>query len=123
MKIIGNTLETIHNFRHNYVSERTTIDPFLPAKAALSAGQNVKLQLLYLDVNNTFYLVENTAAIAHHLQYEEAAVVVREWAPADLLAEKRSYNQPGFDNYFQLLVQNTAEAISEQDTYHAIKAY
>ena len=122
MKIIGNTLETIHTFRHSYVSERMVIDPFLSAKSALAASQNAKLQLLYLDVNDTFYLVENTTAIAHYLQYDEAAVLIREWSPADFIAQMRSYDRPGFDNYFQLLVQNTAEAVSEQDAHNVTKA-
>jgi len=58
MKIIGNTLETIHKFRHENVSQRFVSDPFLAAKAALGANRNIKLQLLYLDTNETFYLVE-----------------------------------------------------------------
>jgi hypothetical protein len=114
MKIIGNTLETIHNFRHKYVPERVLDDPFLAARATLAVRDNVTLQLLYLDTNNTFYLAESTTSMAHGLQYNEGAVVVREWTPADFVAQKRSYGQPGFDNYFQLLVNNTAEAILEQ---------
>ncbi|MBC6498477.1 hypothetical protein H7R52_06580 [Weissella confusa] len=48
MKIIGNTLETIHKFRHENVSQRFVSDPFLAANAALGANRNIKLQLLYL---------------------------------------------------------------------------
>jgi hypothetical protein len=117
MKIIGNTLETIHNFRHKYVPERVLDDPFLAARATLAVRDNVTLQLMYLDTNDTFYLVESTTAMAHNLQYNDGAIVVRQWSVSDFVAQKRAYGQPGFDNYFQLLVNNTAEAISEQQEH------
>jgi len=112
MKIIGNTLETIHKFRHGHVSKRWLDDPFLTSTVALGANRNIKLQLLYLDTNDTFYLVESTSSIAHSLQYQDGAISVSEWSPADFAGLLRSYNQPGFDNYFQLIVTNTAMANS-----------
>ena len=63
MKIIGNTLETIHKFRHGHVSKRWLDDPFLTSTVALGANRNIKLQLLYLDTNDTFYLVESTSSM------------------------------------------------------------
>lgn len=65
MKIIGNTLETIHKFRHSHVSKHWLNDPFLTSTASLGDNRNIKLQLLYLDINDTFYLVESTSAISH----------------------------------------------------------
>ena len=120
MKIIGNTLETIHKFRHENVSQRFVSDPFLAANAALGANRNIKLQLVYLDTNETFYLVENTSSIARSLQYNDGAIVVSEWSTVDFIALMQSYDKPGFDNYFQLLVNNTAQAheVQEEETAH-----
>lgn len=120
MKIIGNTLETIHKFRHENVSQRFVSDPFLAANAALGANRNIKLQLLYLDTNETFYLVENTSSIARSLQYNDGAIVVSEWSTVDFIALMQIYDKPGFDNYFQLLVNNTAQAheVQEEETAH-----
>ena len=114
MKIIGKTLERIHKFRHENVSQRLVSDPFLATKAALGANRNIKLQLLYLDTNDTFYLVENTSSIARSLQYNDGAVIVSEWSTVDFIALMQSYDKPGFDNYFQLLVNNTAAARDAQ---------
>lgn len=114
MKIVGNTLETLHNFRHKHIASRILEDPFLATKVALALRPNVKLQLLYLDVNETFYLVESTTSMAHSLIYNDGAIVVHEWSPIDVVALKQSYDKPGFDNYFQMLINNTAQAIVDQ---------
>jgi len=114
MKIIGNTLETIHKFRHDNVSQRLVSDPFLATKAALGANRNIKLQLLYLDTNDTYYLVENTSAMSRALQYNDGAIIISEWTTVDFIALMQSYDKPGFDNYFQLLVNNTVLARSAQ---------
>lgn len=112
MKIIGNTLETIHKFRHGHVSQHWLNDPFLTSTTSLGANRNIKLQLLYLDINDTFYLVESTSAMSHSLQYQDGAIIISDWSPADFAGLLRSYNKPGFDNYFQLIVTNTALAYS-----------
>jgi len=111
MKIIGNQLETIHKFRHENVSDRAVNDSFLSPLASLTTVNNIhRLQLLYLDTNDTFYLVENTTSMAHSLMYKDGAIVVHEWSPADLVALIKSYAAKGFDNYFQILINNTAES-------------
>lgn len=111
MKIIGNNLETIHKFRHENISERFLQDPMLSVMAGLTTANNPhRLVLLYLDSNKTFYLVDNTSSLAHALTYSDGAIAVREWSPADLMALIRGYPGGGFDNYFQILVNNTAEA-------------
>ncbi|MDR3190228.1 MAG: hypothetical protein LBT80_03360 [Lactobacillaceae bacterium] len=111
MKIIGNNLETIHKFRHENISERLMNDPLLASVVGLTTANNPhRLQLLFLDTNETFYLVDNTSSMAHSLIYQDGAIVVREWSPADIMALLRSFEGHGFDNYFQILIINTAEA-------------
>ncbi len=102
MKLLGNTLEKIHKFRHDHLPSHR-----LPVR---TNHPYARLSLLYLDTNDTYYLVDNASAIFHSLHYNDGAIVVSEWIAAELAGLKKSYAQPGFDNYFQMLVQNTAEA-------------
>ncbi|MCM0583311.1 hypothetical protein H9L19_01845 [Weissella diestrammenae] len=119
MKIIGNQLETIHRFRHDNVSDRVINDSILGSLAGLTTVNNIhRLQLLYLDTNDTFYLVENTSSMAHALTYNDGAIVIHEWSPADIVALMKSYDAHGFDNYFQILVHNTAESHAGISTSH-----
>ncbi|KRN45813.1 hypothetical protein IV50_GL001400 [Weissella viridescens] len=48
------------------------------------------------------------------MQYNDGAIVISAWHATDIIGLKQSYNQPGFDNYFQMLVQNTAEAYAAE---------
>ena len=41
-------------------------------------------------------------------------MIVSEWSTVDFIALMQSYDKPGFDNYFQLLVNNTAAARDAQ---------
>ncbi|MBX4173391.1 hypothetical protein [Weissella viridescens] len=112
MKVIGNTLENIHKFRHENIRDKRS--GILPTKSSLVKNPYAQLSLLYLDTNDTYYLVDASSAIAHSLQYNDGAIVISAWHATDIIGLKQSYNQPGFDNYFQMLVQNTAEAYAAE---------
>lgn len=114
MKIIGNTLENIHKFRHENIRDKRS--GILPTKTALVNNPYAKLSLLYLDTNKTYYLADASSAIAHALRYSDGAIEITSWSATDLIGLKNSYAQPGFDNYFQMLVQNTAIAYATEHT-------
>ncbi|MBM7617991.1 hypothetical protein JOC36_001585 [Weissella uvarum] len=112
MKIIGNTLENIHKFRHENIRDKRS--GLLPTKKALVKNPYARLSLLYLDTNDTYYLVDASSAIANSLRYQDGAVEISAWTATDIVGLKQSYAQSGFDNYFQMLVQNTAEAYDNE---------